>query len=391
MMRCLLLRRTLFAALCASFVALHAGCGAVRTEYSAALSVERQSWDTLSVAVMLTRRTALGAPQRFQPDSTSVSIFDAAYNVLYDGPARDALPLPDARLGSREILLVEACGAFQGRTLCEQQSLMASPKRLSVSENISFPEDEHFREGRYDLRFDAERRRFDGEGWERIESGRTPGGYLLAYVGSQRQDAVRVPLSPSQGTQSRGRFDLARYAHYNDFKFHLESKLFDGEAANVSFDVYAGLGPEARRIGRASTTVRRKQPEEREAELRFYAEQAASEIIERMGGAAHGQGAVAYVDSWHYDRFQERYTAEMEMRWRSTRRHQRYVLKGTLEVDQAERQARFRLAARSNRAAERRWHRRADEDVMALGPLEPLPKEPPEELLPEESGGRLAG
>ena len=385
MMRCLLRRSVLLAALCAIFVVLHAGCGAARTQYSAALSVERQSWDTLSVAVTLTRRTALGAPQRFQPDRTSVSIFDAAYELLYTGSARDTLLLPDARLGSREVLLVEACGAFRGRTLCEQRPLRASPKRLSVNERISFPEDERFQEGRYELDFKAERRRFDGKGWERVETGRTPGGYLLAYVGSQQQDAVRIPISPGQGAQSRGRFNLARYAHYDDFKFYLESKLFDGEAADVSFDVYAGLGSEAQHVGRASTTVRRRQPEEREVEVRFYTEQAASAVIEQLGGAARGHGAVAYVDNWRYDRFQERYAVEIEMRWQSAlARRERYVLKGELEVSRGGQTAHFRRT-RSNRAAKRRWKRRVESDVIALGPLEP-----PEKMLDELPSAQAA-
>lgn len=364
-------RTALQAALCLMLgagVLLSAGCGAARTEYDvAALRIDRGAWDSLTVSLSLAKRRAIGAAQHVAPDTAFMHVFGAAYDTLYSG-ATGTIHIDDAALGDQEAVLIEACAVLAGRVVCEQGTAYASPKRLQVAEDISFPEDEAFRQGSYDLSFVVERQRFDGPGWERIEPARAPTGYLLAYVAGEEGGAIRIPFS-----ERRGRFNLARYRGYDDFKYYLESKLFDSDEASVSFDVYASLGGTARQVAGASKVVGRVTREERLAMVRSFAEQAAAQLVQRLGGFLGGRSAVAYVDDWSHDRAQDVYTVQMEVRWEGAfSSRERYALQGVLEVDGKTRYAQFRRTD-SNRRAARRWHRRTDGEAMDLGQLEPLP------------------
>lgn len=359
---------------------LSAGCGAARTEYGvAALRIDRSGWDAVTVSLALEKRGAIGHAERVTPDTTFVHVFSAAYDTLYAGAA-GTIFLDDAALGDREALLVEACAVLAGRAVCEQGTAYASPKRLQVADVISFPADEAFRQGRYDLRFVVERQRFETAGWERIEPARAPSGYLLAYVaGAPAAAAVRIPFS-----EPHGRFDLARHRGYEDFKYYLESSLFDRDEAAVSFDVYASLGGAAQRVAGASAVVARLTEEERRARVRAFAEQAATQLVERLGGFIGARGAVAYIDDWSYNRAADAYAVQMEVQWAGAfSSRERYALQGLLEVNGATQEARFRRTGGNGRAA-RRWQRHADGEAMPLDALKALPTSEP---LPENVAG----
>lgn len=386
--------RLMNVSLLAAALLLGGGCRP-RTEYeTGALRLERIGWDSLRVAPSFVRRTSFGEAQPVQPDTTRVHVFDASYDTLYAGPAAGPaagpVALPDRRLGSREALMVEACGVFGRYTLCEQRGLHASPKRTRLQESrISFPEGPDFRRGTYDVQFTVERRAFEGDAWEHIEREAPAGAYLRAYVEGRKEGVVTVPLE-----EGEGRFDLARHDGYRDFRFHLQSTLDPPvrntstatgssdtlHTATVAFEVYAGApGAEAPQpVARTRKQVRRKTPAERRAEAEGWARQAGRAIARRLH-EDRGEGdweeewneteVRATVRDWTYDRFDGRYEIDLRVRWRERGDHDRYTLEGTLKVAEDGREARF-TGERGNRRTVRRWRREVEGDVLFLGTLE---------------------
>lgn len=354
------------------------GCGA-RAEYAiTAVHLDRAGWDTVTVQVDFSRRTALGGKYPVRPDTASVYLFGAAYDTLFAGPARGMvrIPVPDAALGSREPLLVEVCGRVAGHTICGQEMMRASPKRVHAASEIAYPLDGDVRRGSYDFRFVVERRAFDGEGWVRIEPGHVPGGYLLAYVAGTRQAAVRVPFD-----ERRGRFNLTRHEGYTDFEFYLQSALFEEDEVQVIFDVYAGLGPHARPVARTSRAVRKKTRAERRRIIRYLAQQAVEQIIGRLVGEDEDPRIVAYIDGWSFNRFSQTYRVELEIRWRGGDfSGSEYRIEGVLEADASGTPARFRHTD-AGRWAEARWAEAVQGPIMSLRPLE---MELPERMVPSD-------
>lgn len=356
------------------------GCAA-RAEYAIPdLQVDRSGWDTLQVDAAFVRKTLFGGTQPVEPDTATVHLFDAAYDTLYAGAGlKDhRVLLPDKELGDRERILVEACGAFAGQKICEQEVLRASPKRVRVQHDISYPEGEDFRRGRYDLHFTIERQAFGEEDWEPIHSAQQPQGYLLAYLESRRDETVKVPLAGRQG-----RFNLAQYDGFKDFEFYLQSSLFDGRDADVVFDVYAGLGPDPEPVASTSKVVRVKTREERAETIRHLAQQAIEQVVERLG-APEDSRVVAYVDRWDFNRFGPTYRAEMEVRWRGGGFFRgRYILEGTLKVEAAGTSARFERTG-GNRRAEQLWNDVVGGATLRLEALDPEWPEEEEEEQPSE-------
>ncbi len=346
------------------------------------LAVERAGWDTLAVAAQFAGLSPWSQERPATPDAVAVYLFDAAYDTLYAG-AGPVVAIPDGRLGDRERLLLEVCGTFDAQTVCEQQAVSASPKRLRLEHTISFPEDAAFERGSYDLRFAVERQAFDSSRWERIDRPGSIEGYLLAYVGDADTEAVQVPFSAR-----RGRFDLKRYAHFDDFRYHLKARLIDVQEAAVRFDVYAGLrGQPAYRLASVEKRVRAKTEEERLLEVRHFARQAIGQILERLGFAEHEQRARVYLDHWEFNRLTGVYLVELEMAWRQGGFFgRRYELTGLLEVKEDGAEARF-VRRRANERAGQRWRDAAPGNLLMLDTLTPY-------VAPEEKAaaeGRIAG
>jgi hypothetical protein len=332
-----------------------------------------------------------------------VRVFRANYDTLYAGPADRPIPIPDRRLGDREPLLVEACGTFRragaARTLCQQATVRASPKRVRAEQaNVTFPDEGDFRKGRYELRLRTERRAFetarektraagDTARWEPL-SGATPESILLARAESPSgQAAVRVPVDSS----GRGTFDLARYEGYDDFRYHLRAAMEQPRrltvregapppSATVAFEVRAGPGvAPLRPVERFQKTVRRLTPAERRRRVQGFAQSAARAIARRLHEDRDDEEewadewaetvTRATVTGWRYDRAAERYTMDLRVRWHETDdRDERDRIDGTLTVEEGNRRARF-TGERGNRRTVERWREAAEGDEIELGPL----------------------
>ena len=352
--------------LAAAAAAAVIGCGA-RTEYVVQnLAVERTSWDSLRVDVDFARRAVIGGSSPVEADSVIVVLFDADYDTLFTGGA-GAVPVPDGRLGDRERIMLEVCGSVKRRHICVQESLRASPKRLDVSQEITYPRQGDLEEGDYDLSFQVLRREFDGENWEPIDA-HGISGHLLAWVDDPKaktEGAVRIPFR-----DSRGRFNLARQPNYKNFKYYLDSQLLDEDAAAVYFDVYAGLGGNHIHLSSTRKEVRRKDNDQRELEVRYFAEQAAETIIDELGSFLGTDRAYAYVEDWSYNTISRTYEIELEIEWEGSMFDRgRHEIEGMLDVAEDGSSARYRLRD-GNRRALRKWRARTDEEVLMLGRLE---------------------
>ncbi len=358
------------------------GCEGEPTYVVDYLVLNHTGWDTLTVEVAFSRRRPLRRSEPLQPRALSVYLFNAAYDTLYAGDGR-AVPIADATLGDRERLMVEVCGTFDVVSVCEQQGVTASPKRLRLDHDIRFPEDTAFERGSYDLHFVVERQDYETGIWEPLGQPDRVQGYLLAYVGDQNQEAVKVPFS-----RRRGRFSLKGRPHYDDFEYHLKSMLMDAPEAPVRFDVYAELnGQPALRLASVEKRVQTKTEEERILEVRHFAEQAAEQILDRLDMDHRDRWVRAYVDEWIFQPLTKTYLIELEIVWRRGRLvfERTYELEGVLEVGENGANARFLFQDANGRAA-RRWASRVRGDRLSLGTLAPYVLD--QENLTEEETAR---
>lgn len=336
---------------CTLLVAAFAATGC-REQVTSRLTVERVGWDTLRVAADFAREGGLGESEALADDGLEVRVFDADYDTLYAGGG-PLVPIPDARLGDREAILVEACLPVDGARVCEQEAVTASPKRVQATVDVAFPQGSDYRRGGYTLDLAVERARFDGTGWERIEAPPSLETYLLASVpGADRSGGdvpLRVPVAPGEG-----RFDLGRLPGHDDFDYHLRSRLHDAQAAEVRFELHGGLGRETGRLAVASTRVEEKTRADRAADLAVLVEQAAGALVDRLGVFDRAR---VYVDDWSFDEILNAYTTEIEVVGRSGGffdRFGRERLRGTLRVREDGTRAVFTLEE-ATREVESAW------------------------------------
>lgn len=327
-------------------------------------SVRQVSWDTLTVYASFEETSSIGSPRAAVPDEVWTTVFNVSYDTLYHGQAF-VIPIPDRELGDRETILVEICGTHENRLACEQQTVLASPKRLEPTTDLSFPESEAYDRGSFRLDYRILRKTFDGEGWEQIRRRVRPETYLMAYVDTRPQDAVKIPVR-----RTRNRFNLSRYAHYRDFRFQIQSQLMDSDSAAVHFDLYVRLGLDPIRVAADSVVLRAKSPEQRRSELHELVELAAGQIIDRMTGLFGARRAYVFVNSWSYHALERMYTAEIELHWQSGFRREWFDMIGNLKVRLNGTAAQFEWLQGSTSAAQR-WISRTDSSTIFLEALRP--------------------
>lgn len=341
------------------------GCGA-RREYSVSeLDIHRNGWDTLVIDVSFAWETTIGGEHRFVPDSVAITVFDAFYRTLYAG--RDpVIPLDDRRLGDRERLLVEVCGALGPRQICLQRAEFASPKRLHVVADVDYPVEGNLARGRYELTYTAERARADGTGWEPIPVPGEIRGHIIASVGGEGTNAVRVTF-----TGPRGSFDLSRLEGYADFKYYMTTALLEQQRAGVRFEIHGGFRGGTGHLATVDTVVSPKSEEERMLEVRHFVQEATWRIIDALEGFLGSRGGIARVRDWQYDPQRRHYEVDIDVSWRGGFFGGRqYELAGRLRVQEDGSAARFERTSGNPRALER-WDERLPDDVLMLGSLPP--------------------
>lgn len=364
-------------------VLLSSGCRLGPSYEVARLDVMRVGWDTLQVALAFERHQ-VGRTETASPESLAVYAFDAAYDTLYAG-ADLRFAVPDRRLGDGERVMVEVCGLFDADRVCEQRGVLASPKRIRAEHELTYPDDEAFAKGAYTLRLTVERQRAAAAGagaaaWEDITAERMP-ARLVGYVESQPADQVSVPIS-----RPEGRFDLSTAAGYQAFKFLLDSRMLAEQETTVRFEIYAPLGRDEVKVASVPKQIRTKSTDERAADVSAFVEQAAEQLVERLGISWEGDDVTVYVNDWSFNKLDRTYAVEVEMTWAQRRlfRTLRYQLAGVLSVSERGETASFEVG-RSNRRAENRWEDRSERQEVPLQPL--LPAEDWQEAQADEVPG----
>lgn len=351
------------------------GCGA-RKEYQVdALEITQTSWDTLAVNVSFVQRTTLGAAKPIMPEDIHWLALDAVYDTVYSGGGPDIV-INDANLGNRERVMIEVCGRFGTLHVCEQEGVIASPKRVRVKSEIEYPLRAQYAEGTYELYVQVERQQFGATTWETIWPDVPPQAHMRTYVAQTSDGIIEWPI---QG--KKGRFNLARLPNHNDFNYHLLSSLQDHQEAKVRFEVFAQLRSEPMLVATVDRVIRRKTEAERAYEVAFFADQAARWILSKLGVTVPIQNVFAYIDEWAFEEQEATYAINLEIVWRSNRRFARkYVMYGQLRVAETGFPAQF-TCTRCNRYADRLWRRNHDSDVLALDSLQVVPVAETTELV----------
>jgi len=338
-------------------------CGLRHNYVVSHLDVDRVNWDTLKIRVEFGEQRFLRDTLPARPQNRTYTVFDAVFDTLYAGNL-GLIVVPDAELGNRERILLEVCGEFGERRVCEQQALSASPKRVFADNPIDYPLDQQFERGRFHFEFEVERQRFGADDWEQIRRSRPVRGFVLAHVDSLKDASVRVPL-----TRTRGRFDLARLDNFREFRYALNTRLFDDRQAAVQFDVFTDLSEHGVPSLSIEKFVSRKSEEERRSEMGDYAVAAGRLIVSRLKQFLGGRRAYIFIDTWTYDPPSRTYSATLELHWRGAFYAGGWFdLTGQLSVREDGSDAVFKLTDGTDQAV-KRWAERIDGEVLHLDSL----------------------
>lgn len=348
----------------ALFLLLLAGCGKQEAYVVSTLDVAQVNWDTLRVAVSFAREASFGKTEPVKEDSVHIVAFNAAYDTLFSGT--DALfSVPDRDLGNNERILLEVCGTFEQAQVCEQVSVQASPKRVRIEPDITYPVRNAVYQGQYKLPFIVERASFEDETWETINRSASIQGHILAYVEGRENESIKVPF---KGT--RGGFNLASLGNYKDFKFYLDSALLDHNQANVKFDIYVDMDGFSGPVSSITKDITLKNEEEHHEAVALFAQRAADEIVDKLNPFLGRRRNVVYIDKWNYNTFKRMYSVEMEVRWSGTLfTRSNYRMNGTLEVYEEGKRVLFRLVD-ADRRARNRWNSRVEGNTMTLSAID---------------------
>jgi hypothetical protein len=331
-----------------------AGCE--RPTPSVDLRVERVDWDSVRVYPVVTHGT------RADILAAALFLFDAHHDTLYAGEQIEGVvAVPDHRLGDEEPVLLEYCATFAQGTVCDQQSFTSSPKRLRVVPDITFA-DGAFDRGRYEVEITVERERHDGAGWESVVNPRAPIAFLQAFVESPERGSVRAPL-----TGTRGQFNLATDNRYRDFRFAIDTDLYERQRARVTFEVHASLNGRPELVATVYSVVR---PPEQDLYVRQVTQIAASRLA-RWLTPGDAIGTEVIVDDWTFDRARSIYEAQFGFTWRD-RRGETFEMDGTLTMEKGGSNSTFMLTSASDETM-RLWRSRSVRQSVSIRMTDPEP------------------
>ena len=334
------------------------GCGAREEIVISKLSLAHRGWDTLSVSVDFASKTAIGGGRPFFDVEKSIVAFNASYDTLYVG-SDSVFSLPDADLGNKEQLLVEVCGDVKQLRVCEQVITTASPKRILLEPDITYPLRKKDFEGQYRLPFEVER--MENEQWVPIKPSNSIEGHLKAYVEGREEDAILLPFS-----EQRGVFNLARSSNYKDFKFYLDAALINADSANVIFDVYVDMDGVSDAVASLSRGIQVKSEQEHKQDVALYVERAADRLVDILSPFLRKKTNTVYIDKWVHNKFKKMYNVEMEVEWRGTLfNRSTYRVKGVLEAYEDGDRATFKYVD-GNRRGRQRWNARVGRERVEL-------------------------
>ena len=342
------------------------GCGAREEIVISTLDLEQSTWDTLHVSVSFARRTALGQESPISADSLYIVGYNAVYDTLFVG--KDSiLALDDANLGNRERILLEICGEVKRILVCDQSSIEASPKRITLAPEIAYPYRDRVYQGSYKLPFVMERQPYGTpeDSWEPVARSASINGFIQASIEGEDNESIQFPF-----TKRQGGFNFTHFPNYQEFKYQLDSRLYDFNEASVQFDVFVDIEGFTGTVASISKKIAPKSTEEQKVDVSQLAKRAAEQLVDRLSPYLDDQRNVVFIDSWEYNIFKKQYTIDMEIQWEGRRfTRNQYSLLGTLEVFGPDQRSNFRLK-QTNRRTQYLWDRIANGSVLPLQPLD---------------------
>lgn len=344
------------------------------------MEIYRNGWDTLEVAIRFVEPRFLAADRELRPDSLVLVLFSADYDTLYAGGAI-RLPVVDRLLGDEEPLLLEACGRFGGSVVCDQRSILASPKRVVARPVVTWPDslaeavaggavDPAWARGRWSIDPRVERQRFGTVEWEEIGSAILPPLHLRVHVIGGESDGMDLPLPGTEGG-----FDLSSNPEWAAFRYDLRSAFRDSAEAYVRFDVTAHYATGRSAAGGRTLRVRALPEEQELRELSSLVEEASRTVGARLFDERGPGRLLVFVNDWSYEPSSGRYLAEVEIhrregvfgRWQAAEGRLAVGVDGTRPV--------FTLAWAGDDIVDR-WREAAPSDSLVLQDL-PDPRRPP--------------
>lgn len=366
--------RRLVSALLVLVGCVAAGCGPDGVHLEA-LDVRRIGWDTLRIAPAFETGKFFGG--EVVPESLTVLVSDRGGRTLYTGyaarPRRPLLvPVPDPLLGDEAPFMLDLCGHFaEGGTVCEQQMLTASPKRLQADVEVEYPLVRDTERLRYTIRW-AQQRELTGGVWERVPVPERLPARFVVYVKRHPTDALKLDF-----TQRHGTVDLTKAPGYDDFWMRLNDPLLRGDSVEVVVRLEGLTGPRADSVTTLTRWVRPISRSERRGEAYAYAGQALDRLLDRLETARDGRVEMN-VRNWRFDALQQRYRIDMVLTWSGGfLRMERYDLEGSLTVEEDTRRATFNVQHLSPEM-QQLWYDRIGDTRVFLG------------ILPEPCRGNCA-
>ncbi len=340
-----------------------AGCGGEEVRLDS-MNIHRMGWDTLRVAPTFEKASLFGGA--VIPDSLTVLVSDRRGRTLYTGfaqhPRRPLIvPVPDPLLGDEAPFMLDLCGYFSASgTVCEQQMLTASPKRIFADLSLEYPYKRSTSRLQYDVSWKQERERRAGQ-WEAVPIPRRVPARLVLYVRGYPLDAVKLEIEDPSGTQA-----LDKAPGYNDFWIRLHDPLLRGDSVEVLVQVESLLGSRPDSVTTLSKWVRPLSRGERREEVEMHANQALIVMLEKLETARDGRAVLDVLD-WHFDPLQRAYTIQVWVRWSGGfLQRERYALEADLTVQEEDGRASMRVT-RLSPDMQRLWFERVGSERLYLG------------------------
>ena len=342
---------------------LVSACGERREIVLEHVSVESRGWDTLDVRTSFLSVSDFGQAAPISPDTVAITIFDSNFDTLYAG-GQGRIPFSDKQTADNERILIEVCGSFGFFQTCDQAIHYASPKRATISVDVTYPRGEDYSRGSYLLEYELERKMLGEDTWENVID--PPGLELVlkARVEGAQADAIEIPTRIG-----RGEFHLSRVAGFKDFQYELMSQLVDSSEAVIVFAVHES-GQEAK-LGDVRKTIVAKSNQTRELEVGLFVEEAGRRLLNELKTFNVGTERYVYLNSWSYLTGQKKYVIQMDLAWRSSFIRSRWFeISGQMEIDGDGRNATFTIQDGNSRGT-RRWRNRFEASSVIIGDLQP--------------------
>ncbi len=201
------------------------------------LEINRINWDKLEIIPDYTLDVVSADFGVTSKIIEEITVFDTNGKAIYETANDHSISLPDAELGSNESITIQYCLIKAKEKVCEETKIKASPKRLSIDPEITYPFNNRIFLGNFNLNGKISRQVFgQDEQFELVET--TMGGIEASLKLRPKGSDVSVTV-PVKGNS--GKFDLSQVEFYQEFKQQIQQLIYD-EKITFDYEVIATLG-----------------------------------------------------------------------------------------------------------------------------------------------------